>query len=138
MDVRWPVGAWQEYRRGRFWLGSSSPDNPPVPGDRRGQWRSPAWIKAEYPRRFDATPGHLPLHLMVQLARAYRRHLGRLADACYYVPTGSGETVICLKIAYPEKKFVPVYRQRSPHTQYDPRAPLNPVVRAMFRIIRFT
>ncbi len=130
LDVLWPLGAWQD-------LGYVRNRPRPKAADRRGCWRSPAWIRATYPGRFDATPGHLPLHLMVQIAAAYRRHLGRLPDACYYVPTGSGETVICLQIAYPERVFVPVYRNRSPHTRYDPRAPLNPVVKALFRRICF-
>jgi hypothetical protein len=42
----------------------------------------------------------------------------------YQVPTGSGETIVCLRQAFPESLFLPVYNI-SAGTQYNPQAPLN-------------
>jgi hypothetical protein len=47
-----------------------------------------------------------------------------------YVPSGSGETLVCLKLAYPEKKFIAVYNLDAA-TEYSPRCPLNDFVKVM-------
>ena len=69
--------------------------------------------------------------LMMDFARALRDELGELPPAeCYQVPTGSGETITCLRWAYPDLHFVAVYNQGRP-TQFEKKAPLNLAVAAM-------
>lgn len=97
-----------------------SPEGPLCPG----KWWNPAEIHLVWPDLFDATSGHLPIPLMLKVARALRDHLGELQEATYQVPTGSGETIVCLQWAYPDKRFVPLYGL-GPETRYNNEAPLN-------------
>jgi len=98
------------------------------------RWWTPEEIMNTWPDHFDATPGHLPAYLMVRLARHYRAALDAreewrdaLAEVPVEVPTGSGETIVCLRWAYPDRSFKPVYGvdglERA--TEYHPGAPLN-------------
>ena len=91
---------------------------------RAERWWTPDEIARVWPDRFDATSGHLPLHLMVQLSEVLADVLGPLTAGTYYVPTGSGETVLCLRWAYPATQFVAVYDDRNPATAFDKQAPL--------------
>lgn len=91
------------------------------------RWWRPEEIRRCWPHLFDATSGHLPAHLMVTIGHAFRDHLGALPLAAYDVPTGSGETIVCLRWAYPGIKFTPV-RDGGPATEYHPGAPLNDAV----------
>lgn len=95
-----------------------------------GRWWQPAEIHRAWPDLLDATSGHLPAPLMMDLARAYRGYLGDLPQKAYEVPTGSGETILCLSWAYPDVAFMPVYSD-DPATMYDSDAPLNSAVAAL-------
>lgn len=86
-------------------------------------WWWPEDIARVFPTYFDATSGHLPAFLMRRIASKYRGYLGELTDAAYEVPTGSGETILCLRWAYPNTTFVPV-TDGTPATERDPSAPL--------------
>jgi len=87
-------------------------------------WWTPEEIHRAWPDLFDATPGHLPAPLMVSLAEAYRKELGEMEQVeQYVVPTGSGETVLCLRIAYPGLLFVAQYDDSSPSTRFCETAP---------------
>jgi hypothetical protein len=97
------------------------------------EWWTPERIAKVWPGYFDATSGHLPLFLMQRIGDHFRAHLGQLHEACYEVPTGSGETILCLRFAYPDRRFVAVYNLDEA-TQFEPSAPLNPVVRALFEV----
>ena len=46
------------------------------------------------------------------------------------VPTGSGETLVALSWAAPEKEYVAEYNG-GPETKYNDRAPMNGLVRAL-------
>lgn len=72
-------------------------------------WWKPCRIQKTWPHAFDATSGHLPLPLMLDIAKTLNSVLGDLREGEYEVPTGSGETVFCLRLAYPRIKFVPVF-----------------------------
>ncbi len=72
------------------------------------KWWTPEEIHRAWPDLFDATSGHLPAFLMVRIGRAYRELLGVL-EGQHNVPTGSGETIQCLRWAYPNVKFQPVF-----------------------------
>jgi len=100
-----------------------------------GKWWSVPEIRQRFPDRFDATSGHLPLPLMLALASAMRERLGELPCAEYAVPTGSGETIVALRWAYPGTRFVAVY-DLDRATQYHDEAPLLPLVRQQGRVLR--
>jgi hypothetical protein len=93
-------------------------------------WWHAADIRRAWPDLLDATCGHLPAPLMGELATAYRVSIGALGEASYDVPTGSGETMICLSMAYPGVRFVPKY-DLDAATAYHDRAPLNRLVTAL-------
>lgn len=75
------------------------------------RWWTPAEIRRAWPDLFDATCGHLPLHLMAAIANAFGVHYnGLFVDGQRYnVPTGSGETILCLRMEFPRVIFVPVW-----------------------------
>lgn len=89
-------------------------------------WWSPARIAATWPDRYDATSGHLPLPMVARLGLALRDHLGDLRGR-YAVPTGSGETLTALRLAYPALRLRALVNM-GVGTQHDPRAPLAPVL----------
>lgn len=91
------------------------------------EWFTQLKIDNIFPKYFNATSGHLPIELMQMLSERYKTYLGELSSDVIYVPTGSGETIICLKIAYPHKKFVAVYNLDNA-TKYDNENPLNCLV----------
>jgi hypothetical protein len=91
------------------------------------QWWTPAEIHRIWPTRFDATSGHLPMPMMAKLTQAFRYHLGELPNGEYLVPTGSGETILCLRWAYPAIRFEPAYNVGR-GTEYNEFAPLNTLV----------
>lgn len=91
------------------------------------KWFKQEEINAIFPDYFDATSGHLPVQLMLNLAVRFREYLGNTVPDIAYIPTGSGETLVCLKIAYPEKKFIAVYNIDDA-TKYEEAAPLNKLV----------
>jgi hypothetical protein len=92
------------------------------------KWWTPARVHRTWPDLFDATSGHLHTPLMGDIAKAFRAHLGELPEARYIVPSGSGETVCCLRVAYPLVDFEASYDDSKPETQRHPNAPLNPFV----------
>ena len=91
------------------------------------KWYTQGEIRKVFPEYFDATSGHLPMELMLTLGEAYKTYLGELEDEIVYVPSGSGETLVCLKMAYPDKKFVAVYNLDKA-TEYDRHCVLNRLV----------
>ena len=93
-------------------------------------WWRPERIASAFPDRFDATSGHLPMPAMRRLADRLRDYLGPLRGGPYIVPTGSGETLVALALAYPHARWIAEYNT-SPGTQYDHAAPRNPLVRAL-------
>jgi hypothetical protein len=93
-------------------------------------WWMPEEIHKIWPDLFDATSGHLPVPLLARIAEAFRGYLGELPAKRYDVPTGSGETITCLRIAYPRVRFTAVYNLNAA-TLYDDRAPMDTLVEAM-------
>lgn len=90
------------------------------------KWWNPASVHKVWPDLFDATSGHLPVHLMVKISVAFREYLGELIGE-YDVPTGSGETIVCLRWAYPDCRFNPIYGLNE-STKFNPEAPLVAIV----------
>lgn len=98
-----------------------------------GEWWTPGKIAAYYKGYLDATSGHLTLPVMKDLSDTFRFHLGLLKDDTYEVPTGSGETILCLSWAYPGSRFIAVYNVGK-GTEYDERNPLNDIIRSNFEV----
>lgn len=99
------------------------------------RWFTMEEIRQRFPQAFDATSGHLPTDLMREIAERLRAELSFDTDTEYIIPTGSGEGVVCLKMAFPDVPFTPQYNDNDPATEYNEEAPLNGVVRAMFNKI---
>lgn len=97
------------------------------------RWFTPYEIKNIFNNYFDATSGHLPIHLMELIGKAYKEHLGELPDI-NYIPSGSGETIVCLKLAYPDKEFIAVYNLDNA-TEYNENAELNNLVKVLSKEI---
>lgn len=96
------------------------------------RWFTMEEIRRKFPSAFDATSGHLPTDLMLEIAERLREELRFDPTTEYVIPSGSGESVVCLKIAFPGIAFVPQYDNSCPATEYNEQAPLNPIIRAMF------
>jgi hypothetical protein len=121
------------------------------------RWWRPWEIRKAWPHLFDATSGHLPLFMLVTIAkylkaraftiltlvmdeyRTANMHLGREfeaeRDVEFLIPSGSGETVICFRLAFPQYNFIPVYDNREPGTLWEQEAPLNYAIEALFKDI---
>lgn len=95
------------------------------------RWWTQGDIARTWPDRFDATSGHLPISLMQKIGVAFAQHLNGLLDPIYEVPCGSGETLVCLKLAYPGIEFIAVYDNSEKATQYSAQAPLNGLVKLL-------
>lgn len=100
------------------------------------QWFTQAEITRDFNGYFDATSGHLPMDLMLNISVLFKRFLQNKLNDVVYVPTGSGETLVCLKLAYPEKKFIAVYNLDEA-TEYCKYAPLNEMVKLLAEDITF-
>jgi len=94
------------------------------------RWWTAAEIHKAWPDLLDATSGHLPMPVMRRVATEYFRALTkRLTERHYLVPTGSGETIICLRMVFPGKKFIALYNVWQ-GTESCINAPLNALVKA--------
>ena len=102
-----------------------------------GGWWTVGEIRRAWPEHFDATSGHLPVSLMSAIGAEFRSVLGEFGDEELVVPCGSGETLVCLALAYAgEAAFVAEYDCSRPETMYDPEAPLVPLVRVLAGEVR--
>lgn len=90
------------------------------------RWFAPSEISALF-NAFDATSGHLPIECMLEVAAEFR---GVDVPDGAAIPTGSGETIVCLKLAHPEIKLHAVYNVDEA-TRYSEGAPLNALVEAV-------
>lgn len=99
------------------------------------RWFTIGEVHRHFPTHFDATSGHLPMDCMKEVAWWYRAKLKDIPEEID-LPTGSGETLVCLKIAFPESRITAVY-DLDDATRYEKDAPLNPLVQAMAERIVF-
>lgn len=91
------------------------------------RWFKPHEIATIFPTAFDATSGHLPFECMLDVSKEFKSELKELPGGVIYLPTGSGETLVCLKLAFPQARIVAVYNLDAA-TQYDKDAQLNGLV----------
>ncbi len=102
------------------------------------KWWSQEEIRASWPSYFDATSGHLPIFLINKIVNEIRnRYWGLNEGLAYYVPTGSGETFVCMAIAFPKVAFRAVYNIDR-YTQWNPNAPLNALVESLANEVHYT
>lgn len=88
------------------------------------KWFSQAEIAHAFPGYFNATSGDLPLHLMYKIADRLRSIYGKKYEKGGRIKIGSGETALCMRLAYPKAKFT-FYRDGTPETEYEEGANLN-------------
>ncbi len=91
-------------------------------------WWTPAEIQRKY-KCFDATSGHLPMPLMKEIADGLKMCVV-IFDNEIEIPTCSGETIVCLRMAFPKGKFKPVYNLDK-STEFHIEAPLNCLVQCI-------
>lgn len=97
------------------------------------KWFTLKEINHRFNNYFDATSGHLNIELMQMIGEEFKKYLGELPQT-NYIPTGSGETLVCLKLAYPNKDFIAVYNLGK-ETEYNENAPLNKLVELLSKEI---
>lgn len=101
------------------------------------RWFTIQEIHDIFPQYFDATCGHLSMELMNKLSESYADYFYYLEEKAgeeVIVPTGSGETLCCLALAFPDVKFIARYGIDE-STEFHEEAPLNKLVEQLaFRI----
>lgn len=109
-----------------------SPQGDLIPSSK---WWSKSEIRSTFADCFDATSGHLPVELMSDISKKFKQEFKDLikSGCSYDIPTGSGETVFCLKLAFPDVDFTAVYSKSDKTCTYNPEAPLNPIIKAFFK-----
>jgi len=96
-------------------------------------WFNYTEIQRVFGGLFDATSGHLPMPLMQEIATRLKIRLGELKTGeVYYIDCGSGETIVCLAMAYPAIVFKPQRLAGYAPTSYSIHAPLNKLLLALF------
>ena len=100
-----------------------------------GRWFTQSEIKRWFPECFDATSGHLPLECMIDISRIFKRYLRKIPGEIF-LPTGSGETLVELKMAFPACKINAVYNLDAA-TEYSVDCVLNGMVELMAERIIF-
>ena len=93
------------------------------------RWLSATDVASLFPGHFDATSGHLSMPLMLEIARQLAIRLP-VWELPLHVPAGSGETYVCLRLAFPHSRIFPEYGTDGP-LAYHPEAPLNALVKAL-------
>ena len=99
------------------------------------KWYKPSEVAEVFTNYFDATSGHLSMEIMQMIGDEFKKALGNIPQT-NYVATGSGETLVCLKLAYPSKDFIAVYNIDKA-TEYNENATLNNLVKIMAKDIIF-
>jgi len=100
-------------------------------------WFKPSEIRRIFPDYFDATSGHLPMELIYSIASALQAEISLHSGQRYEVLSGSGETALCLKLAFPAAQIVPVFDNSNPATEWNAENLLNPLLGVLFDEIVF-
>ena len=90
------------------------------------QWMKPGHVARLFPDRFDATSGHLPLWMLIELAKTMRvKNPDALALSDFdekeeiYVPSGSGESAVITALAFPALRVVACFDDSQPATTWN-------------------
>ena len=92
-------------------------------------WFTQREISELFPDRFDATSGHVPMELMIMISDHFKNYLKEIPEEIY-LPTGSGETLVELKLAFPDTKIHAVYNINEA-TEYSEYCVLNNLVNVL-------
>lgn len=106
------------------------------------RWHTPDEIHALAPDMFDATSGHLAVPLLYRIAREFYDYFGQPVngghlkdDVNYIVPSGSGETILCLRMVYPHARLLAAYDNTKPETTRDTEnVAMNALIDALFPV----
>lgn len=93
------------------------------------KWWSFSEIAKEF-QVFDATSGHLPFPLYYEIAKEFQRYFKNAdfdKNGHYQILAGSGETMLCMVLAFPGIKLHPIYNINAA-TKYNSKAPLNMLI----------
>jgi hypothetical protein len=91
-------------------------------------WFTPAEIQNMF-KVFDATSGHLPMFLMSEIASRLRKLLKQPENGTK-IACGSGETFVCMSMAWPNVKLIPIYNIDHA-TKFNELSPLNDLVKSL-------
>lgn len=99
------------------------------------RWWTMEEIRKTFPSSFDATSGHLPIDIINEIVKSFRKEFSGVfaTGQTYDIPTGSGETILCLKLAFPEIDFVARYKTGDAACNPDENAPLLPLIKSLFK-----
>lgn len=97
------------------------------------KWWSSCEIKKAFPLFFNATSGYLNFELMYKIGMAFKNEIGELPSNVE-VDSGSGETAICLALAYPNVQFTAIYNNNNLATTFNKESPLNFLVTKMCNV----
>jgi len=92
-------------------------------------WWTQEKINKTFKNYFNATSGDLPLFLMYKIANKLKKELGNYKSG--KIKIGSGETALCLKLAFPKAK-IELYRDGNKETIYSPKANLNQLLKILY------
>jgi len=98
------------------------------------KWFSYTDIQKSFNGLFDATSGHLPLPFLNEISSRLKKEYAGFfnKDKIYPIKIGSGETILCLKLAFPEISFEPIRIKGYAPTKFDKEAPLNDLIQVIF------
>jgi hypothetical protein len=91
------------------------------------KWFSFGEVAKSFNGLFDATSGHLPFPMLVEIAWQIKNEIHNWDKKNVKIETGSGETLVCLSLAFPDIVFEPVYGKSGP-TEFNKLAPMNWIV----------
>jgi len=103
-----------------------------------GKWFSYTEIQKSFNGLFDATSGHLPFPLMNNISNILKDELKDefQNEEDYNIKIGSGETIVCLKMAFPYVNFKPQRIKGFIPTTYNAESPMNNLVYALFKDVK--
>lgn len=96
------------------------------------RWWSISEVRKAFANAFDATSGHLPIDVLIAIAKKYREAFSDVfvKGKEYVIPTGSGETVFCLSMAFKDIKFIAQWRKDDPSCEMSVEAPMTEIIKS--------
>ena len=97
------------------------------------KWFSYTNIQKSFNGLFDATSGHLPMPFLDYISLRAKNELREefKPGQTYDIKVGSGETITCLKMAFPDISFNPIRLEGHKPTEFNKYAPGNSIVYAL-------
>lgn len=85
------------------------------------KWLRPHEVAQMFPNHFDATSGHLPFWMLVILAGSLREKESKylVGEDKILVPSGSGESAVIAKLAFPRCTVIAQFDNSKPSTTFN-------------------